>query len=225
MTSQTRRVILHDPDYDPERLAMKLRLTYEGPLLAPSASNRRAQHKHEIRQRFHPQLKRLWDEHPYLATAMKTDPMQGIGPIPLRSYLMNQFHRLDYNFVPLVTEELSLMCGIDILFLRPARPGQIIYNSGDIDNRLKTLFDSLRMPEQKEELGGYEKPNRETEFPFYCLLQDDKLISHVSVETDMLLEAMPNSEAIDDNDVRLVISVNLTPYGNMGWHNIAFAAS
>jgi hypothetical protein len=84
----------------------------------------------------------------------------------------------------LVIEELSLSCRLDILFLRSDRAGSLI-KSGDIDNRLKTLFDALRMPESKAELGGYEKPI-DDEDPFFVLLQDDKLITHISVETDVL---------------------------------------
>jgi hypothetical protein len=47
------------------------------------------------------------------------------------------------------------------------------------------------MPENKRELGGHDKPS-EDEKPFYCLLSNDKLISHTSVETDTLLQ--PTSE-------------------------------
>jgi hypothetical protein len=219
-----RRVILHDPDHDPERFAMKFRLTYQGPLLAANNGNRRAKHKHEIRQKLHPQLRRFWDQHPYLQIAKKTDPILATSTEDsLRRHLMDQHARFNYHFVPLVTAELSLTCAIDILFLRPSMPGQIL-NSGDLDNRLKTLFDALRMPAQKDELGGYDLP-QDTEEPFYCLLEDDRLITHVSVETDMILETIPNKLAIDPNDARLVITVNLVPSGNMGWHNVNFVAT
>ena len=90
--------------------------------------------------------------------------------------------------------------------------------SGDIDNRLKTIFDALRMPASKDELGGYETPE-EGETPFYCLLTDDKLISRVSVETDTLLQ--PTSLEAGDNDARLVILIKLRPV-DVGWDNISF---
>jgi hypothetical protein len=35
---------------------------------------------------------------------------------------------------------------LNILFLRADIPGKVV-QSGDIDNRLKTLFDALRMPQ------------------------------------------------------------------------------
>jgi len=65
------------------------------------------------------------------------------------------------------------------------------------------------MPESLSELGGYTTPD-DGEEPFFCLLQDDKLISHVSVETDVLLEQIDGG--YDVNDARLVISVTLRPY-------------
>jgi hypothetical protein len=96
-------------------------------------------------------------------------------------------------------------------------PGEVMA-SGDIDNRLKTIFDALRMPATKEELGGYGTP-AEDKTPFYCLLSDDKLISRVSVETDTLLQ--PTSPEAGNNDARLVIAIKLRPV-DVGWDNISF---
>jgi hypothetical protein len=41
--------------------------------------------------------------------------------------------------------------------------------------------------------------------PFFCLLQDDSLINHISVATDLLLGAS------DPNEVHLIITVNIWP--------------
>jgi hypothetical protein len=48
---------------------------------------------------------------------------------------------------------------------------------GDIDNRLKTLFDCLTLPDPNQ---GYEAETpAQDELPyFYCLLEDDRLICH-----------------------------------------------
>jgi hypothetical protein len=43
------------------------------------------------------------------------------------------------------------------------------------------------------------------ENPFYCLLEDDRLISKVSVDTDTLLQ--PIEKEPNANDARLVITV------------------
>lgn len=51
--------------------------------------------------------------------------------------LAASFVRGEYNFVPLVTEDLFSLCELDVLFVRQDPPGKII-DSGDIDGRLKT---------------------------------------------------------------------------------------
>jgi hypothetical protein len=64
------------------------------------------------------------------------------------------------------------------------------------------------MPTDKDELGGYDNPS-DDEDPFFCLLQDDKLITKVAVDTDFMLQ--PVNQKFNDNDVRLVITVNVQP--------------
>lgn len=137
-----------------------------------------------------------------------------------RDALPERFQCGGYRFVPLVTEDLALICAIEILFLRPDPPGSLI-QSGDIDNRLKTLFDALRMPgPDAAELGGNNP--REDESPFYCLLQDDRLISRVSVETDVLLQPTSPENADNPNDARLLITVKLKPVNPTVYHTQIF---
>jgi hypothetical protein len=54
----------------------------------------------------------------------------------------------------------------------------MIMLSGDMDARIKTVFDALRIPANLDEAGGVGPQGDED--PFYCLLQDDKLISEDS---------------------------------------------
>lgn len=198
---------------------MKFRLTYDGPLLASTSSDPRAHHKQELRKKFHSQLKRLWQAHPSLANWMTPRPPD--SPFPTAKPLLNtiwawqalslEYSRLGYHFVPVVAAPYSLHVSLDILFLRPDTPGNVI-RSGDIDNRLKTLFDALRMPSSTSELGGFSQPDT-GEDPFFVLLEDDKLISHVAVETDVLLEPTPSANGVYlANDARLVITVTVRPY-------------
>jgi hypothetical protein len=79
--------------------------------------------------------------------------------------------------------------------LRPEAPGQTVISGGDIDNRLKTLFDALRMPLPGE---IHELPGEGRE-PFFCLLQDDSLVNNISITTDLLLGPT------NPNEVQLVI--------------------
>jgi hypothetical protein len=204
-----------DPEFDPEECPMKFRLTYEGRLTGDGS----AQHKHEIRKAFHPQLRRLWAVEPNLRSwdypSREAPPdlhrySTGGGNVKAWEGLAHSYARFGYNFVPLATESYSLIAAIDILFMREGTPGSII-RSADIDARLKTLFDALKMPGFKEEVGPYVHPT-EDEKPFFVLLEDDKLLSHVSVETDMLLEPSPSAAGqFLTNDARLVITVTLRP--------------
>ena len=77
---------------------------------------------------------------------------------------------------------------------------------GDLDGRLKTIFDALRLPDSLAEAGGIGPQDDET--PFFCLLQDDKLISEVSVTTDQLL-VLPQQREAKPNDSFLVIRVQI----------------
>ena len=84
-------------------------------------------------------------------------------------------------------------------------------NNAGSDNRIKTLIDCLRKPENANELRGNETP-RTGEDPFFCLLEDDRLVSHFAVETDMLLDEEFPERSDDKSMVRLIITVELRPY-------------
>ena len=212
--SSKMRVLKDDPDAKFEDGDLEFRLTYAGQLLGSSRNNTRAAHKHEIRKIFHHQMKRLWGTVPHLKQGSRVtkSAFRVTEGHEERTYLVDdiasKYNRFEYSFVPLVTEYLDLMCAVEILFLRLDEPGKLI-QGGDIDNRLKTLFDSLRLPKNKDELGGHDSPD-ESEFPFFVLLEDDSLISKVSVETDTLLEPVKGND-VSTNDVRLVITVRVRP--------------
>jgi hypothetical protein len=143
-----REYIWRDPDYD-KGDAVEFRLTYAGPLLS-SGNTPHAKHKQELRKHFHPQMKKLWNDFPHLREMQHPLPEEVIvvnSPPPAKriEHLATQFQRNGYRFVPLVTRDLVLSCGIQVLFLRPDLPGKILQN-GDIDGRIKTLFDGLKMP-------------------------------------------------------------------------------
>ena len=66
---------------------------------------------------------------------------------------------------------------------------------GDLDNRLKTLLDALRAPNDPQELPAGASPQSD-EDPFYCLLEDDKLIIGLSVTNDRLLRPTANPKHV-----------------------------
>lgn len=189
---------------------MEFRLTYEGRLASGTSAS--ARHKQDIRRAFHPQLKRLWQSHPFIVEAYNThawtpgkhDAPSEAGYKTRSEQLANYFRRNDgWQFVPLVVEELKVLCHLEVLFLRPGPPGQTL-NAGDIDNRMKTLFDALKVPD------GMNGVPADGESPMYVLLQDDRLVTRLSVETDTLLE--PTGPDAGAQDARLIITVRLQPY-------------
>lgn len=122
---------------------MNFRLVYEGTLRA----NGSVAEKQMLRRSFHVQLAELWKQRPLRDLA---DPNTGfvfLNPGPPSPGKISVIFPLDgFQLAPLVTERLNLICHLDILFLRREVPGRVLTQGGDIDNRLKTLLDSLRMP-------------------------------------------------------------------------------
>lgn len=163
---------------------MKFRLYYRGRLKSNQTPGDKIKHKQEIRRNFHFQLSRLWSIDKFLQDN-KNQP----------SFLIK---RGNFNYLPIVCNEFSTISELDILFLRPEKPGNVF---GDIDNRIKTLIDALRIP-QNGEIPKEDSPN-ENENPFYCLLEDDSLVSHFSVSTDHFLDWK------DEYEVLIIITVNV----------------
>jgi len=162
-------------------------LIYEGPL----AANGRPEQKHDIRRRLHPQLKELWTHPPLSQFYWKTHR----GSAHLRTVAGHEFGSV-------VHPEWHFNAKLRLLMLRPEPPGRIVTSGGDIDNRLKTLFDALACPRHDQDVPRSWVPE-EGEQPLHCLLEDDGLISEVAVETDRLLAA-PN-----ETHVKLVIRVHV----------------
>lgn len=172
---------------------MEFRLTYQGPLSA----NGSPKEKQEIRRKLRQQLAELWKQSP-LSEAREVRLARNDGKLT---------RTVDgFDFIPLVNKRFCLICALDILFLRREEPGSLVRHGGDIDNRLKTLFDALRMPHAASELPPGDMPTPD-EKPFDCLLEDDQLITEVKVTTDRLLQPPAGS----NTDVLLVVHVRLKP--------------
>jgi hypothetical protein len=156
---------------------MRISLHYRGRLNANGSPS----HKHDIRLRFHQQLQTLWQQFPLNEfnhwLTYKEDPNE-----------YSVLRTLDkYTFAPLVTGKMNGIVELSIVLLRPEKPGGLITQGGDIDNRLKTLFDALTMPRHGNALPKDLDPATEPN-PFFCLLEDDNLVTSLQVRTEQLLE-------------------------------------
>jgi hypothetical protein len=216
-------------------------LRYRGPLQSTQARDRTvgplADHKQEIRKIFHRQLRHLWADNKFLsetkltpsAAAKLDQPISDLSQDwgltneagrPLIDMISDRFHRNGYRFVPLVREEMAVTCSLDVMYLRRYNHGHLFY-AGDIDNRMKTLIDALRMPTDPQEFGKY-GAQEANEDPFFVLLQEDKLVTGFSVETDLLLDYEDRHDENALREVNLIISVSIKPY-SVTLFNLNFA--
>ncbi len=227
---RTERLDFFEPEF--EECAVEFRLIYKGSLPAEGSGGGRTKEKQSLRKYFHLQLSELWKQHPTLReqtteplvkTRTPSNLMSHPGPDTLQvlaginalgnpsakpwiEHVADEHDQFGYRFVPLITKQGGFTCSLDILFLRRDGPGNLVRPGGDIDNRIKVLFDGLKMPTVKSELAG-DSPE-EHEKPFFCLLEDDSLITRVTITTDRLLLPMESTEKV--NDVYLVIKVTMS---------------
>jgi hypothetical protein len=187
---------------------MKFTLIYDDELPAGGNSSK-PEYAARVRNKLHVQLADLWDRDIILRTLARTArtiPNPGAGywvgpepiwspsklpdwdePIPsLRKGQTDFCAPTDVSnvgkFIPLVRNTLYLACDLNILFLRHDDDLRILRDHGDLDNRIKTLFDGLRQPKSADEQGGIQ-PDAD---PLYVLLEDDALIHSFSVRTGKL---------------------------------------
>jgi hypothetical protein len=62
-----------------------------------------------------------------------------------------------------------------------------VTQGGDVDNRIKTLLDALKVPNDPSALPDGISLT-EDEDPLFCLFEDDNLITSLAIKTDRLLE-------------------------------------
>src|SRR5262249_14591434 len=118
------------------------------------------------------------------------------GKLSMSAVLGRSYGHSGYEFTPLVWKEAETTCSLRFSVLR--LDGDSALSAGrDIDNRIKTVIDALTVPLSKYGaplgLDGKPLPPQEGEMPLFVLLDDDRQITHLEVETDALLDAPPGS--------------------------------
>jgi hypothetical protein len=205
---------------------MKFTLTFDGQL----RSNGTPKEKWAIRKHLHPQLQELWSIHPSLKSLKRvpylpkegrfyhTEQHHSVEP-PLEQQaepeclnewinLCAEIERGGRRFLPLIRETLALKCSLKIQFLRKEDAGHI-YQGGDLDNRIKTLFDGLSVPNKDQVVHDPTIAD-----PICCLVEDDALITGLEISTHRLLSRPDASK----HDVRLIIGVEVS----VSQHRLAF---
>jgi hypothetical protein len=207
---------------------MEFKLTYSGDMLRPQQvrGNARKQEKHALRLHFHEQLERIWrsdTRYSPISAEQLGDAVHAKGiwdvqrnaekkipyfkETPLRGFLY-QRRLAGYRFVPMITRVMEAYCHLRILLRRPIRPGTIVYSGGDLDGRLKTLFDALAMPPQLQDL-----PEQITgsDDLCLCLLEGDELITGLSIDSEEWASAPSSLHA--EVDITVTIRAVTLMYG------------
>jgi hypothetical protein len=165
---------------------MKFVLRYSGEL----KGNARPAEKEVIRQFLSPQLENLWSTDSRLEGILinSADNETKYGhPNPFVRLLSGRKNTC------LITEFAGGLVDLDILFLRPGIPGRLRDQTGDLDNRIKTLLDGLRPAQTEAEMVELAGANS----PIFVLFEDDKLISSLRIRSEALLTHPKESSYVE----------------------------
>ena len=159
---------------------MKFKLIYFGDIFVNP--KKRAQHIADIRMQFHPQLKKLVEHSPWDNLTRYMLPNASKAPLITR-----HVGGIDWN--PIISPNLKMIAELDILMLHPEIVGVA---RSDIDNRIKTLMDGLRCPQNEHE-------------------DDDHLVTKLTVNTSHLLshDMFPCNIKPSPDAIFMLIDVNV----------------
>ena len=162
---------------------MRFRLHYRGKL----KSNGSPKDKQKIRRAIHIQLADLWTQSPLAHQAEQF--------LSIENPYMSVLRRVgDWTFSAVVSKTHFLVAELDIVLMRPEEPGALVTQGGDIDNRVKTLLDALTIPKSNQ-IPSEDTPT-EDENPMHCLMEDDNLVTGLSIKVDRLLGSVDPTEVL-----------------------------
>lgn len=181
--------------------------------------------KTALRHDFHKQLALLWRIHPYLKTqdpatfALQPARAQRSAEVsPPVHYESNLWYRCPLGgieYVPIVSYGHRMHCHLAIRLHSRRVIGGIIHAGADLDNRLKVIIDALRMPdpgqdaqpEARQEASDGECDDGQP--IVYCLMENDDLVTKLSIETFQLLSDDPKTA--EPEYVEVDIDVHVVP--------------
>jgi len=174
---------------------MKFMLTYSGQL--PPNGDPAATHR--VRQALLPQLKQQLDSERALQNLAQLPSLDNPEQRRLDD-AATTFKKSGFRFIPLVSREFNLVCNLEIKMARSREEAA----HSDENARLRTLFDSLSVPADGDQLKGLTPGTEES--PFYCLLEHRSLVTGFEIGTERLFE-----RELDAEDVRLSLVVTVRP--------------
>lgn len=147
---------------------MEYLIIYHGNL----PSNGSKDDKGKIREILNDQIKKIWDTDQYKNLMKSRQSNKKVKDMYVSV--------ADINYLPMISSKIKLYCHIKIEYFSNRSPSEI-FTDGDLDNKLKTLFDGLRAITSKQEK-TYEKENQ----LYYTVLEDDNLVKGLTIETHQI---------------------------------------
>jgi hypothetical protein len=193
---------------------LQITLTYSGPVPACQGPDKHTEQKHKIRMCFSKQLEHKfshmptlmhWGEH--LSRVQLVEGRAVVPPIIAHAEPFYEMETCGYLGVPIVAAHNGLGCHLDIEVMRRSGAGGVLAggdNGGDIDNRLKPLLDALALPLQPNQVPGHQWGQGQR---MYCLLEDDALVSQLTISIKKWDEDPATPEQADHVQLRVDASI------------------
>jgi hypothetical protein len=190
--------------------SLRFTLKYRGELRSNQAKKGSRKIGHAIRRNFHPQIQHRWVVTPELRIWAQP-PHNWRLPIREKSIRKDWYQKRmgNYLFVPLVivSDSRPLVCELDIRILWRAAAGNLLLRTDDgidLDNRVSVLLDALTIPQQNQLLTDEPVAGEERTF---CLLEDDRLVTKLTVSAEPLTSAPEPDEKPNFADVSIEVLV------------------
>lgn len=167
---------------------MHITLTYKGPV---QGNARKQSDVWRLRKSFHKQLYKLslTNEFEYVEKYANQDTEKSHPNIGIDV--------ANSRYVPFITSKMKTRCSLYVRVFRGVRQYNPVLGNVDLDNRVKTLIDALRAPQQISETKESDGTVR------YVLLEDDSLIDGITVKSGHYLDEE------DEGVVLAIITANI----------------
>ena len=195
-------------------VSLTIALDYEGRLPTPQPGDQCTEWKQKIRQAFSEQLDGYWTTDAKLIATLNAAGGFGEGVIAGNMVTLERWRPFwkvlihGYQTSAIVTRQNGLLCHLHVDLRRREEPGQIILRSGpaaDLDNRLKVLFDALRVPHQPKDVPAHMHGTGSVDL--FCLLEDDSLISELSIKTHKWTRPLKANDSPDTVRISLIAEI------------------
>jgi hypothetical protein len=139
----------------------------------------------DIRRAFDSQLSKLWGKEPFGILKDWEDSNFSAGAPNFLRKSNGQ------TFVPFYGRDVGIGVKLEITLLTGMPSQKRVLEAGDLDNRIKRLIDALRVPKGHGEMSANLVPDSR----WYCLIEDDNVVTEIKANLGTYLASDDASEA------------------------------